>query len=226
MNLRGTPQSETPEDLGDFEFLYKKYYGLVAATVRKFRLGDASADDIIQDTFVQAWQNLSSLKDPKAFRGWLLTIARNNCLMVIKKTKPTVSVTGTDQSPDEDSKGQDIVLIADDNDILAFAIFIGALVGSCEDSKGQDIVLIADDIQATIHFEQSITLLTQLIESHEGEPRATIARMFYLQKQSVKSISETLKLKQNTVLSHLRRFRLIISKAMVELVENKGIEIS
>lgn len=195
MNLRGTPQSETPEDLGDFEFLYKKYYGLVAATVRKFRLGDASADDIIQDTFVQAWQNLSSLKDPKAFRGWLLTIARNNCLMVIKKTKPTVSVTGTDQSPDEDS-------------------------------KGQDIVLIADDIQATIHFEQSITLLTQLIESHEGEPRATIARMFYLQKQSVKSISETLKLKQNTVLSHLRRFRLIISKAMVELVENKGIEIS
>jgi RNA polymerase sigma-70 factor (ECF subfamily) len=40
--------------------------------------GDAAlADDLAQDTFIQAWQNLQGLRTPEAFGGWLRQIAVN-----------------------------------------------------------------------------------------------------------------------------------------------------
>lgn len=179
--------------LESFDELYRNYYPGVSATVRKFKFTNAAADDIIQDVFVQAWQNLSSLKDSRAFGSWLMTIARNRCLNEIRKTKKTVPVAATDSSSDE--------------------------------SDGHELVLIADDDLASFHFEHSIHLLRELIKAHEGEPRATIAKLFYLEQLPVKDIATQLSIKQNTVLSHLRRFRLIVSKAMLQLVEEEGLEI-
>lgn len=177
----------------DFENLYKRHFMAVRAVVARFKFKDAQADDLIQDIFIQAWQNLESLKDQAAFSGWLMTIARNRCLNEIRKTKQTVSVSGTDS------------LSEDEND--------------------SDIILVAADDYASLHFEHSIILLQQLIQMHEGEPRATIARYFYLEQKSVKEISEFMQVNQNTVLSHLRRFRLIVSQALLQLAEEKGLEI-
>jgi RNA polymerase sigma-70 factor (ECF subfamily) len=179
----------------DFQALYKKHFYAVRAVVSRFRFADAAQDDLIQDIFIQAWQNIGSLKESAAFSGWLMTIARNRCLNELRKTKRNVSIAMTD-SVGEDNDGQ------------------------------MEIVLAADDETASLHFEHSILLLRQLIELHEGEPRATVARMFYLDEKSVKDIATDLSMNQNTVLSHLRRFRLIVSQAMVKLVEEKGIEIS
>lgn len=178
----------------DFQTLYKKHYHAVRAVVSRFRFSDAAQDDLIQDIFIQAWQNLGSLKESAAFSGWLMTIARNRCLNEVRKTKKNVSIAMTDSVGDSDE---------------------GAM----------EIVLVADDEMASLHFEHSIILLRQLIELHEGDPRATVARMFYLEEKSVKDITIELSMNQNTVLSHLRRFRLIVSQAMVKLVEEKGIEI-
>jgi len=35
------------------------------------------AEDLVQDTLLRAWKNLSQLQDAAAARGWLLTILRN-----------------------------------------------------------------------------------------------------------------------------------------------------
>ncbi len=179
----------------DFQTLYKKHYQAVRAVVSRFKFHDGTADDLIQDIFIQAWQNLESLKEQAAFSGWLMTIARNRCLNEIRKTKRTVSVSGTDALLDDENGG------------------------------AQEVILIADDDYASLHFEHSISLLRQLIRMHEGEPRATVARLFYLDQKPVKDIGESLQMNQNTVLSHLRRFRLIVSQAMIQLVEEKGLEI-
>jgi RNA polymerase sigma-70 factor (ECF subfamily) len=179
----------------DFQTLYKKHYQAVRAVVSRFKFQDATADDLIQDIFVQAWQNLGSLKEQAAFSGWLMTIARNRCLNELRKTKRTVSVSGTDALSEE------------------------------EGAAGMEVILVADDEFASLHFEQSLTLLRQLIQMHEGEPRATVARYFYLEQMSVKDICDNLQMNQNTVLSHLRRFRLIVSQAMLQLAEEKGLEI-
>lgn len=179
----------------DFQTLYKKHYHAVRSVVSRFRFADAAQDDLIQDIFIQAWQNIGSLKETAAFSGWLMTIARNRCLNELRKTKKNVSIAMTDSVGD-----------ADDGPL--------------------EVVLVADDETASLHFEHSIILLRQLIELHEGEPRATVARMFYLEEKAVKDIATALSMNQNTVLSHLRRFRLIVSQAMVKLVEEKGLEIS
>ena len=179
----------------DFQTLYRRHFQAVRAVVSRFKFQDAAADDLIQDIFVQAWQNMGSLKEQAAFSGWLMTIARNRCLNEIRKTKRHVSVSGTDASSDDESGERDVILVAEDD-------------------------------FASLNFEHSLVLLRQLIEMHEGEPRATVARLFYLEEKPIKEISEALDMNSNTVLSHLRRFRLIVSQAMLRLVEEKGIEIS
>jgi len=178
----------------DFETLYRRHYHAVRAVVGRFRFADAAQDDLIQDIFIQAWQNIDSLKEQAAFSGWLMTIARNKCLNELRKTKKNVSIAMTDSIADH------------------------------EDGGAAEVILVAEDDYASIQFEHSIALLQQLIALHEGEPRATVAKMFYLDEKSVKEICDALDLNQNTVLSHLRRFRLIVSQAMVRLVEEKGLE--
>lgn len=49
------------------------YRSLWACGVR----GDATADDLAQDTALAAWTNLYRLRDPQAFVGWLKAIAAN-----------------------------------------------------------------------------------------------------------------------------------------------------
>lgn len=190
-----TTQLKPASGLLDFETLYRRHYHAVRAVVSRFRFADAAADDLIQDIFIQAWNSLGSLKEPAAFSGWLMAIARNRCLNELRKTKRNVSIAMTDAIGEND--GGDM-----------------------------EVILVAEDDYASMHFEHSIVLLRQLIEMHEGEPRATVARMFYLEQKAVKDISEALDMNQNTVLSHLRRFRLIVAQAMTRLVEEKGIELS
>lgn len=49
------------------------------------RLGDA--DDIVQDTFVDAFSSLSSLREPAALRSWLLGIAVRRVRRRIRRTQ-------------------------------------------------------------------------------------------------------------------------------------------
>ncbi len=178
----------------DFETLYRRHYSAVRAVVARFRFTDAAQDDLIQDIFIQAWQNLSSLKEPAAFSGWLMMIARNKCLNELRQTKKNVAIARTDSISDP------------------------------EDGGGAEVILVAEDDYASLQFEHSLALLQQLIALHEGEPRATVAKMFYIEEKSVKDICEALFMNKNTVLSHLRRFRLIVGQAMMRLVEAQGLE--
>ena len=46
----------------------------------RFRLQSrADADDVLQETWIAAYQKFDQLKNPDAFRAWILRIARNKC---------------------------------------------------------------------------------------------------------------------------------------------------
>ena len=45
------------------------------------------AEEITQDTFLKAYQNLSTLKEPQKFAGWLYVIATNYCKMWLRKKR-------------------------------------------------------------------------------------------------------------------------------------------
>jgi len=59
-----------------FEDLIRAHARLVCASVYGWVKDPAWTEDLVQETFLKAWEALKELKEPEAFRGWLLTIAR------------------------------------------------------------------------------------------------------------------------------------------------------
>jgi RNA polymerase sigma-70 factor, ECF subfamily len=56
--------------------LYARFHRAVHAVVlTRVRYGDAA--DLVQDVFVTALRKITTVEDPAAFAGWLMTIARN-----------------------------------------------------------------------------------------------------------------------------------------------------
>lgn len=69
---------------GDEE-AYRWLYGAFAPTVRRqlwsfTALPAADVEDVVQETFVRAFRSSAALREPKAFQGWLMAIARNRAL--------------------------------------------------------------------------------------------------------------------------------------------------
>ena len=65
--------------MDSFDTLLAKERGAVERFVR-FRLhSHADADDILQETYLTAYQKFAQLKNESAFKAWILSIARNKC---------------------------------------------------------------------------------------------------------------------------------------------------
>ena len=79
-----------------FSALVKKHQKSVHALAWR-KTGDFHvAEEITQDTFLKAYQNLSTLKEPQKFAGWLYVIAANYCKMWRRKKRlSTQSLEGT-----------------------------------------------------------------------------------------------------------------------------------
>ena len=73
-----------------FNTLVEKYQKSVHALVWR-KIGNFhDAEEITQDTFLRAYQNLSTLKNPNLFAGWLYVIANRLCINWIRKQKPAM----------------------------------------------------------------------------------------------------------------------------------------
>ena len=70
-----------------FSVLVRKYQKSVHALVWR-KIGDFHiAEDITQDTFLKAYQRLSTLKKPQRFASWLYVIAANHCSTWLRKKR-------------------------------------------------------------------------------------------------------------------------------------------
>lgn len=63
-------------DRAAFEDLIRAHARLVWASVYGWVKDPTWTEDVVQDAFLKAWEAIRDLKQPEAFRGWLLTIAR------------------------------------------------------------------------------------------------------------------------------------------------------
>ena len=73
-----------------FNTLVQKYQKSVHTLVWR-KVGDFHyAEEITQDTFLQAYEKLSTLKDPNQFAGWLYVIASRLCIAWMRKQKPAM----------------------------------------------------------------------------------------------------------------------------------------
>lgn len=81
---------------GDIESLteiYNETKNMVYFTVLKLTNSESDAQDLVQDTYIKAFQNLGMLQDEKSFIKWLKTIAINLSKNYLKKCKPLLFKT-------------------------------------------------------------------------------------------------------------------------------------
>ena len=77
-----------------FNTLVEKYQKSVHALVWR-KIGDFHhAEEITQDTFLRAYEKLSTLRNPSLFAGWLYVIANRLCISWIRRQKPPMLSLG------------------------------------------------------------------------------------------------------------------------------------
>ena len=74
-------------DEAAFTALFRRWSDRCFDVARRILHEDAAAADVAQETFVAAWRRLDSLRDPAAFGGWVLRMARNNALTRLERDR-------------------------------------------------------------------------------------------------------------------------------------------
>lgn len=75
-----------------YNIYYQKIYALALQTVKNA----ADAEDVLQTTFIKAWQNLAKLQDAAAFNTWIQRIALNEGTTLLRRRNPALSIDATD----------------------------------------------------------------------------------------------------------------------------------
>ncbi len=73
--------------------LYNRTYNNVYFTVKALIKSEDTILDIVQDSYVKGFKNLSQLQDPDKFRAWIKRIAHNSAVDYLRKTKPVMFST-------------------------------------------------------------------------------------------------------------------------------------
>ena len=83
-----------------FADLVGLYHGRIAYFVRRL-LGDAaSADDVLQETWLAAFRGLPRLRAPAAFSVWLYQIARSKACYELRRRRAWAECAGAAAAPD------------------------------------------------------------------------------------------------------------------------------
>lgn len=100
--------------------LYKMTYNNVYQTIcMTASLDNDVVFDLIQDTYIKAFRNLSQLNEPEAFRGWIKIIARNLTIDHLRKRKVVnfsqmVSVDSDEMIEFEDDRTENLPEVVTD----------------------------------------------------------------------------------------------------------------
>jgi RNA polymerase sigma-70 factor, ECF subfamily len=105
------PRSDLLDDADDaIRQLYSHHAKALHGYVRRFCPDQASADDIVQETFIRAWRHLPQLRaDGRPIRPWLFRVARNlltDADRAARSRPVTVSVSSASDLGDDSGLGQ------------------------------------------------------------------------------------------------------------------------
>ncbi|GAA3269517.1 RNA polymerase sigma factor [Paenarthrobacter aurescens] len=93
-------------DTAAFEALARRHGPLMRATARRLTGSLADADDVVQETLVQAWKQMDTLRDPAAVKGWLLRIVGSRSIDHLRKRRHHVGLDDVVDQMQHDPKPQ------------------------------------------------------------------------------------------------------------------------
>jgi RNA polymerase sigma-70 factor (ECF subfamily) len=96
-------------DIGAFESLVRRYDRNVFRIAQHITQNREDAEDVVQDAFLKAYQNLGQFQGQSKFYTWLVRIAVNEALMRLRRRRPERMVSiDEDVKTEEDSMPRDI----------------------------------------------------------------------------------------------------------------------
>jgi RNA polymerase sigma-70 factor, ECF subfamily len=85
---RDLVQKAKSGDYAAFEALVEKYQGRIYRHLRKMANDTSQAEDLLQETFLNAYRGLRGFEGGSSFSTWLFRIATNTALMYLRKHRP------------------------------------------------------------------------------------------------------------------------------------------
>ncbi|MEB3286976.1 MAG: RNA polymerase sigma factor [Vampirovibrionales bacterium] len=172
-----------------FRELTVRYSRLVYHFVYKMTNNKELAEDITQDVFLKAYQNLGRFDQSRPFKPWLMRIASNTTISALRKTENAL-------------KSQPLSL-----DVLAEqGLQLGESSGGFPEIKDSAFIALSHEPDQLRQLEQSATA---------EEIKATLARLDakyrqililrYFEDLSYEEISQSLGIPLNTVRTWIRR---------------------
>lgn len=176
-------------DVEAFEALYRQnqpgIYTFIRSQVRQLEL----AADLTQDTFVRAWESLSRLKRPGAFRGWLHRIAANLVRDEVKSGRARLEVAETSLA----AGGKDPPRLEE----------------SAAGSEQPEQCLLSGEMSREVWAA---------LEELSAEQRAAVV-MHHMEGMSVAEIAEAMGVRPGTIMSRLARAREALRTRLSQYVE-------
>jgi RNA polymerase sigma-70 factor (ECF subfamily) len=103
------------------------------------------ADDIAQDAFVLCWERCADCREPKAFRGWLMSITRNLALTRLREVSRRARIAVATPGPDRGVSPETGAARGELRDVVAGGI--------SELTEAQGMVLMLKDLEGWSHRE-------------------------------------------------------------------------
>lgn len=95
-------QAAREGDISAFEQLVQKYDRNVFRIAQHITQNREDAEDVVQDAFLKAYQNLAKFQGNSKFYTWLVRIAVNEALMRLRKRKSDKTVSMDEEVETED----------------------------------------------------------------------------------------------------------------------------
>jgi RNA polymerase sigma-70 factor (ECF subfamily) len=91
-------------DRSEYARLVDEYSGMIFRLAVKILNNQQDAEDVLQETFIKAFQHIPTFQGLSSISTWLYRIATNEALMMIRKRKPEIGSVSLEEYEDHDDK--------------------------------------------------------------------------------------------------------------------------
>jgi RNA polymerase sigma factor (sigma-70 family) len=193
------PADATPDDLelvqkaqkGDlraYDTLLQRYRERVYATVYHMTANHEDANDLVQETFIKAYQALKTFKGHASFYTWLYRIAVNKTINFLKQRRNRAQLSLNDLDLNAEHDPDLVALISDktprrDAALAELQEKLNAAMQKL--SESHRLVVTLHDVQGLSHEE-----IADIMDCNVGTVRS---RLFYARQQLQAWLSDYLK---------------------------------
>ncbi|MCR4865410.1 MAG: sigma-70 family RNA polymerase sigma factor [Lachnospiraceae bacterium] len=162
-----------------FTYVYEESYKYLYTCVIHIVKDEDTAQDMLQDTYVEVYKNISQLKEAEDFLSWAATIANRKCYAYIKKDR---DILVEEQTDDEGNEEDFFESVADDESFIPENIFdnkekikmIRDIIDSLTDEQRACVIGFYYNDQKQDEIADQLGIPVNTVKSHLNRAKAKI----------------------------------------------------